>query len=71
VSFDFYIDLQNVLFSKQQSPPTYVFKRTADNSTFETTDGGPLKSDGSNAIPQLLEDNSSLITPTIGVIFEF
>ena len=71
VSFDFYIDLQNVLFSKQQSPPTYVFKRTADNSTFETTDGGPLKPDGSNAIPQLLEDNSSLITPTIGVIFEF
>ncbi|NOQ70768.1 MAG: TonB-dependent receptor plug domain-containing protein [Crocinitomix sp.] len=71
VSFDFYVDLQNVLFSKQQAPPVYTFKRLADNSGFETTDGLALKSDGSNAIPILLQDDSSLITPTIGVIFEF
>lgn len=71
VSFDFYVDLQNVLFSRQQAPPTYTFKRLADNSGFETTDGLPLQSDGSNAIPDLLQDDSSLITPTIGIIFEF
>tara|TARA_B110000037_G_scaffold101356_1_gene118200 strand:- start:53382 stop:55820 length:2439 start_codon:yes stop_codon:yes gene_type:complete len=71
VSFDFYVDLQNVLFSRQQAPPTYTFKRLSDNSGFETTDGLPLQSDGSNAIPVLLQDDSSLITPTIGIIFEF
>lgn len=71
VSFDFYVDLQNVLFSKQQSPPIYTFKRTDDNSGFATTDGLPLQADGSNAIPILLQDASSLITPTIGIIFEF
>ena len=71
VSFDFYIDLQNVLFSRQQNPPVYTFKRKEDNSGFETTDGEPLKSDGSNAIPILLQDDTSLITPTIGIIFEF
>lgn len=71
VSFDFYIDLQNVLFSRQQAPPTYTFKRKADNSGFETSDGEPLKSDGSNAIPLLLQDDTSIITPNIGIIFEF
>jgi hypothetical protein len=71
VSFDFYVDLQNVLFNKQQSPPSYTFKRNADNTGFETTDGEPLKPNGSNAIPILIENESSLITPTIGVIFEF
>ncbi len=71
VSFDFYVDLQNVLFSKQQSPPIYTFKRTDDNSGFATTDGLPLQADGSNAIPILLQDASSIITPTIGIIFEF
>ena len=57
--------------SSQQSPPSYTFKRNADNTGFETTDGEPLKPNGSNAIPILIENESSLITPTIGVIFEF
>jgi outer membrane receptor for ferrienterochelin and colicin len=71
VSFDFYLDLQNVLLNKQQSPPSYTFKRNEDNTGFETTDGAPLKVDGSNAIPVLIQNESALITPTIGVIFEF
>lgn len=70
-SIDFYIDVQNVLASKQESPPYYTFKRNADNTGFETTDGLPLKADGSNAIPILLINESRLITPTIGLIFEF
>jgi outer membrane receptor for ferrienterochelin and colicin len=71
VSFDFYLDLQNVLLNKQQSPPSYTFKRNEDNSGFETTDGLPLDVNGSNAIPVLIENVSATVTPTIGVIFEF
>jgi hypothetical protein len=71
VSFDFFIDIQNVLLAKNQSPDYYTFKRNADNTGFETTDGGPLKADGSNAIPIFLPNESSLVTPTIGLIFEF
>lgn len=71
VSFDLYVDLQNVLANKQESPPYYTFKRNEDNTGFETTDGQPLKQDGSNAIPVLLENESRLITPTVGIIFEF
>jgi outer membrane receptor for ferrienterochelin and colicin len=70
-SIDFYIDIQNVLASKQESPPYFTFKRNEDNTGFETTDGLPLKPDGSNAIPVLLKNESRLITPTIGLIFEF
>jgi hypothetical protein len=55
----------------QESPPSYTFKRNADNTDFETTDGAPVKPDGSNAIPMILENNSLSLTPTIGVIFEF
>jgi hypothetical protein len=71
VSFDFYVDIQNVLLNKQQSPPYYTFKRTEDNTAFETTDGLPLAQDGSNAIPVIIENESSLVTPTVGLIFEF
>lgn len=71
VSFDFYIDLQNILLSKRQSPPSYTFKRNEDNTGFATTDGLPINSDGSNAIPILIQNESTTVTPTIGVIFEF
>jgi hypothetical protein len=66
-----FLDIQNILLSKQQAPPYYTFKRSADNTTFETTDGGAVKNDGSNAIPVLLENNDLSVTPSIGVIFEF
>lgn len=71
VSFDCYIDLQNVTAFKQESPPYYTFKRNEDNTGFATTDGQPLQPDGSNAIPVIISNQSALITPTIGVIFEF
>jgi len=51
--------------------PDYSFKRKADNSDFETTDGLPLKPDGSNGIPVFLKDETPLVTPAIGIIFEF
>jgi hypothetical protein len=36
-----------------------------------TTDGGPVKADGSNAIPVLLPNINQTIIPSIGVVFEF
>lgn len=71
VSFDFYIDIQNIAGFKQESPPYYTFQRNEDNTGFATTDGAPLKADGSNAIPVLITNESSTVTPTIGIIFEF
>ena len=71
LSFDFYIDVQNALLAKPVSVPTYTFERLADNSGYTTTNGQPLKPDGSNAVPILLPDSDALVVPTIGFIVEF
>ncbi len=70
-SLVFFIDIQNILATKQQGTPYYTFKRTEDNSGFATTDGQPLKADGSNGIPLLLKNESATVTPTLGLIFQF
>ena len=71
VSINFYIDIQNLLLTEQETPPYYTFQRNEDNTGFETTDGLELKQDGSNGIPVLIENRSATVTPNIGVIFEF
>jgi hypothetical protein len=70
-TLDLYIDLVNAFAFPNPTLPNYSFKRNEDNSGFETTDGQPLKQDGSNGVPVLLQDNSSIITPSIGFIFEW
>jgi hypothetical protein len=70
-TLDLYLDVTNAAAFPNPSLPSYSFKRTDDNSSFETTDGQPLKQDGSNGIPVLLNDQSSLVTPSLGFIFEF
>ena len=70
-SLDLYLDFQNVLVFKTEGQPYYTFKRKADNSGFETTDGNPVKADGSNAIPVILKNDNTSLLPTIGFIFEF
>jgi hypothetical protein len=70
-SLDLYLDLQNILVFKTEGQPYYTFKRKADNSGFETTDGNPVKADGSNAIPVILRNDNTSLLPTIGFIFEF
>jgi hypothetical protein len=70
-SLNLYIDFQNLLVFKTEGTPRYTFKRNADNSGFETTDGNPLQTDGSNAIPIILPDDNTSLLPTIGFIFEF
>ena len=69
-TFDFYIDITNWYGAKTISPPFYIFSYEA-NGSFKTTDGLPLKKDGSNAVPSFYENNTIFITPTIGFIYEF
>ena len=70
-TLDVYIDVTNLLARANPSFPSYTFKRNADNTDFETTDGQPIKADGSNAIPYLLPPSDASVLPTIGFIFEF
>jgi len=70
-ALSFYLDIQNILKNKNASLPKYTFKRNSDNTGFATTDGQPIKTDGSNGIPYLLNTDSGNIIPSIGVVFEF
>lgn len=70
-TLDLYIDIQNLFQFPSPDLPEYTFTRNADNTDFLTTDGQPLKQDGSNAIPLILQDESPFFVPTIGFIFEF
>jgi outer membrane receptor for ferrienterochelin and colicin len=70
-TLDIFLDVTNALLTKNEQAPNFVFKRTADNSAFQTTDGLPLKLDGSNGIPVVNIDRNAIPTPTIGFIFEF
>jgi hypothetical protein len=71
VTFDLFLDVTNWYIAKSPAPDNYAFKRTADNKAFATTDGLPIKADGSNAIPILLKNDDAQVTPTIGFIVEF
>ena len=70
-SLDVYIDVTNWWATKTPAIDSYTFKRTADNSAFETTDGQPIRADGSNAIPVRLNNSDAFVLPTIGFIYEF
>lgn len=69
-ALDVYLDFQNIGFAKNVSQDYYTFQRNADNS-YTTTDGMPVRQDGSNAIPVLLPNVSQTVIPAIGVLFEF
>ena len=66
-----FIDVTNWYVAKNPAIPEYTFKRNASNTAFETTDGFPVKPDGSNAIPTRVKNDDAFVTPTLGVIFEF
>lgn len=70
-SLNLYLDLQNILFQEDQNKPKYTFERNAENTGFRTTDGEEVQSDGSNAIPYILDTSSGNLLPSIGFIFEF
>lgn len=70
-SLSIYLDIQNLLMQKNETNPNFTFKRNADNSGFETTDGQPIKMDGSNGIPVILTNKTGHPLPSIGVTFQF
>lgn len=70
-ALDLFVDVTNAYASVQPQYPQFTFERTKDNSGFATTDGQPIKQDGSNAIPYLLKDSDAVVIPTIGFIVAF
>ena len=66
-----FLDVQNFYASKSAGAPQYTFRRNSDNTAFITTDGQPVKIDGSNAIPYILDNEDGNVLPTIGFIVEF
>jgi outer membrane cobalamin receptor len=71
VTFDLFVDIQNALNTANPAPDNYTFKRTEDGTAFLTADRKPLRADGSNAIPLLLNDSEGSLLPSIGFIVEF
>ena len=71
ITFDLFLDVQNFYGSKSTGVDAFTFKRTPDNSAFETTDNQPVQANGSNAIPLLLKNVDGNVLPTIGFIVEF
>lgn len=70
-TLDLYLDVVNAFVLPSPAFPQYTFQRAPDNSGFATTDGQPIRIDGSNAIPVILENNDPTLLPTIGFIVEF
>ncbi|WP_266367330.1 TonB-dependent receptor [Tellurirhabdus rosea] len=70
-TFDLFFDVSNAFVTANPAYPQYTFQRTPDNSAFVTTDGQPLRADGSNAVPFILDNNEASVVPTIGFIVEF
>ena len=70
-TLDVFLDVQNWYGAKNPGLPQYSFQRNADNTDFVTTDGQPIKQNGSNAIPLILLNDEASVLPTIGFIIEF
>ena len=70
-TLDLFLDITNFYANTSAGVPNFTFKRVADNSAFATTDGAPIRQDGKNAIPVLLENIDGTLLPTIGFIVEF
>lgn len=70
-ALDLYLDITNWYLAKNPAVPEYTFERTADNKGFKTTDGLPVRADGSNALPTRVKNDDVFFTPTIGFVVEF
>ncbi|WP_018477684.1 TonB-dependent receptor [Pontibacter roseus] len=71
ITLDLFLDIANVLASNTPGFDRYTFQRNEDNTGFATTDGSPLRLDGSNAIPVVLKNDDGNLVPTLGFIVEF
>ncbi len=70
-TIDVFLDIQNFYGAKGAGVPSYTFQRNADNTAFVSTDGQPVKKNGNNAIPLLLNNVEGNVLPTVGFIIEF
>jgi len=70
-TLDLYLDVVNAFLLPSPAFPQYTFERNLDNTGFVTTDGQPIRPNGSNAKPLILDNNEPTILPTIGFIIEF
>ncbi|MCA0362747.1 MAG: TonB-dependent receptor [Bacteroidetes bacterium] len=70
-TLDLYLDVTNWYLAKSPDVPQFALKRDANTNNFLTTDGNPIKLDGSNGIDFIVNEPSALVTPTIGFILEF
>jgi CarboxypepD_reg-like domain/TonB-dependent Receptor Plug Domain len=71
ISVDAFIDVTNFYAARNTQAPNFTFQRNSTNTAFVTSDGKPIKPDGSNAMPVLLKNEDASLTPTIGLIVEF
>lgn len=71
ITLDIFLDIQNVTRNSNPATPQYTFKRSADNTTWASTDGKPVQQNGANAIPLVLENVNDTFLPTFGFIVEF
>ncbi len=70
-TLNLFLDITNWYAATNPVIPQYVFKRNENNTAFLTTDGQPIRADGSNGIPYLLVLDDNTAVPTIGFIIEF
>ena len=70
-TLDLFLDVSNWYGAVNYGVPQYSFKRNEANTDFVTTDGQPIKQNGSNAIPVILKNEDKTVLPTIGFIVEF
>jgi CarboxypepD_reg-like domain/TonB-dependent Receptor Plug Domain len=70
-TIDLFLDVTNWYRAKSEEPDRYSFKRNADNTGFATTDGQPIKANGSNGIPVRIVNNDASFIPSVGFIVEF
>lgn len=71
ITLDLFLDVTNWYGAKSPASDSYTFKRNENNTAFITTDGQPIKANGSNAIPVRIKNDDPQVTPTIGFIIEF
>ncbi len=70
-TIDVFVEVQNFYAAKSAGIPQYTFRRNETNTAFLTTDNQPIKQDGSNAIPLILDNRDGSLLPTLGLILEF
>lgn len=70
-SFDLFLDVSNWWAAKNVSYPKFTLKQDVATGAYLTTDGQPIRQDGSNGIPLILVEDEATVLPTIGFIIEF